>query len=269
MLTTISTTTAIVCYLAATAILSKQLFFREHTQNQIPRNLCLGFATLALVAHGLLLSSTTFVDGGLNLGVSNAFSLFGWFIALLLIGTSLTSPVHNLGIVVFPLATLALLADNMTSGNSLVTSNASKELQLHIIISLFAYSLLTIAALQSILLAIQDRHLRSKQLGGFMRVLPPLETMETLLFRIITLGFIFHSMSLITGAVFLENMFAQHLAHKTLFSLVAWLVFAVLLWGRWRFGWRGRIAIRWTMSGFVALLLAYFGTKMVLEVFMS
>ncbi|EDN66789.1 Cytochrome c assembly protein [Beggiatoa sp. PS] len=81
----------------------------------------------------------------------------------------------------------------------------------------------------------------------------------------IAVGFGFLSLSLISGMVFLEDIFAQHLVHKTALSIVAWCVFAILLFGRWRYGWRGKTAIRWTLSGFVALMLAYFGTKMVLE----
>ncbi len=138
-------------------------------------------------------------------------------------------------------------------------------LRVHILISIFSYSLLAIAALQAVLLAIQNKHLRNRHPGGFIRALPPLETMEQLLFRMIGLGYILLSLSLLTGAAYIEDIFAQHLVHKTVLSLAAWLVFAILLWGRWRHGWRGRIAIRWTLVGFVVLMLAYFGSKLVLE----
>lgn len=89
--------------------------------------------------------------------------------------------------------------------------------------------------------------------------------MESLLFQLITVGFILLSVTLISGFFFLEDLFAQHVAHKTLLSLIAWCVFGVLLWGRWRFGWRGQTAIRWTLSGFGFLVLAFFGSKLVLE----
>ena len=81
----------------------------------------------------------------------------------------------------------------------------------------------------------------------------------------LTAGFILLTLSLLTGAIFLENIFAQHLVHKTSLSLLAWIVFAILLWGRWRSGWRGRRAIRWTLGGFSVLVLAYIGSKLVLE----
>ncbi len=89
--------------------------------------------------------------------------------------------------------------------------------------------------------------------------------MEQFLFQLITAGVILLTLSLMTGFLYVEDLFAQHLVHKTVLSLAAWLVFSILLWGRWRFGWRGRKAIRWTMAGFAVLLLAYLGTKFVIE----
>jgi ABC-type uncharacterized transport system permease subunit len=93
--------------------------------------------------------------------------------------------------------------------------------------------------------------------------------MESLLFQMSAVGFILQSLALLTGMFYLEDMFEQHLVHKTILSIAAWCVFAVLLWGRWKFGWRGRTAIRWTMAGFTILLLSYFGSKMVLEIFLN
>ena len=93
--------------------------------------------------------------------------------------------------------------------------------------------------------------------------------MENLLFDTIVTGFICLSLSLVSGMMFLENMFAQQLAHKTVLSILAWIVFAILLLGRWQLGWRGRTAIRWTLGGFISLMLAYFGSKFVLEVLLA
>ena len=118
---------------------------------------------------------------------------------------------------------------------------------------------------QSVLLWIQDRQLHNRHPGGFVRALPPLQVMESLLFQMIALGFVVLTLSLFSGVLFLENVFAQHLVHKTVLSILSWLMFGVLLWGRWRRGWRGKTAIRWTLGGFFSLMLAYFGTKFVLE----
>jgi ABC-type uncharacterized transport system permease subunit len=111
--------------------------------------------------------------------------------------------------------------------------------------------------------------LRSRQPGGFIRALPPLETMEHLLFRLIGTGYALLSLSLLSAVPYTQDVVAQHLIHKTTLSVAAWVVFAILLWGRWRFGWRGRTAIRWTLSGFVVLMLAYFGSKLVRELILG
>ena len=153
------------------------------------------------------------------------------------------------------------LLDLRFPGSRLLGEDAGWQLRLHVLTSMLAYSLLTLASAQAILLAVQDNHLRRHHPGGFIRALPPLQTMESLLFEMIGVGFALLSVALVTGFIYLEDMFAQHLVHKTVLSIAAWCAFAVLLWGRWRFGWRGRTAIRWTLGGFIALMLAFFGSK--------
>jgi ABC-type uncharacterized transport system permease subunit len=149
-------------------------------------------------------------------------------------------------------------------------SDHSWRMTLHIYSSLIAYSFLNIAAIQAVLLAIQDWCLRRRHAGGVLvRSLPPLQSMESLLFQLIGAGLLLLSISLVSGFLFLDDMFAQHLAHKTVLSLLAWLVFATLLVGRVRQGWRGQTAIRWTLAGFASLMLAYFGSKLVLELILN
>jgi ABC-type uncharacterized transport system permease subunit len=172
-------------------------------------------------------------------------------------------------VAILPIAAVGLTLDLLFHTHHVMVERRALGLDLHIIFSILAYSLLAIAAAQAVLLAIQESHLRRKRPGGFMRALPPLETMETLLFQMIGLGFVMLTLALIKGFVFLQDIFAQHLVHKTVLSIAAWVVFATLLWGRWRFGWRGRTAIRWTLVGFVALALAYFGSKLVLELLLG
>ena len=117
----------------------------------------------------------------------------------------------------------------------------------------------------AILCVILDNRLRSRRINELPRLLPPLDALERLMFRLIGTGFILLTLALFTGFVFVTNLFAQHLIHKTVLSLAAWAVFLVLLVGRVRYGWRGRTAVNWTLLGFLILLLAYFGTKYVLE----
>ena len=138
----------------------------------------------------------------------------------------------------------------------------------HLVIALLAYSLLTFAALHASLMAMAERSLHNKQPLIRMPDFPPIMTMERLLFQIITLGFLLLTLTVVSGVFFTEQLFHQALKfnHKTVFSIASWLIFGALLVGRHVRGWRGRVAVRWTLVGFVLLLLAYVGTKFVLEV---
>lgn len=234
-----------------------------------PRSLGLALGFAGLLLHSVMLYHELFTTGGLNLSFFNAVSLAAWTVAGLLLVSALTKPVENLAILALPLAAITILLDLRYPGSHLLSEQSGWELRLHVLTSMLAYSLLTLASAQAILLAIQDNHLRRHHPGGFIRALPPLQTMESLLFEMISLGFVLLSVALITGFMYLENMFAQHLVHKTLLSIVAWVAFAVLLWGRYRFGWRGRKAIRWTLAGFAVLMLAYFGSKAVIELILK
>jgi ABC-type uncharacterized transport system permease subunit len=269
MSTTLIAASAIALYLVTSALLGLRLLRGAGGAAAVvkPALLALGLGAVAL--HGGLLQQALFTPAGLNLGFFNAFSLTGWLIALLLLLSAFTRPVENLGIALLPLAALALALAGLFPSQHLLAVSGPWPLKAHIVLSLTAYSALGIAAVQALLLAVQDRHLRNRQPGGFIRALPPLATMETLLFQMIGAGFVLLTLALLSGFIFLEDLFAQHLAHKTVLSIIAWLVFAALLWGRWRSGWRGRTAIRWTLAGFVALMLAYFGSKLVLELILT
>ncbi len=224
---------------------------------------------LAVCLHGLVLYQNVITSVGLNLGFFNAASLIAWVIALLLWLSLLRQPVENLVIVLFPLAALTIGLEGYFHSEQILPSNQEFGVTLHILFSIVAYSLLSISALQSLFLALQDYQLRHKHPGWVMQILPPLQVMETLLFQMITWGFVFLSLGLISGIVFLEDIFAQHLVHKTVLSIMAWCVFAMLLWGHWRYGWRGKTATSWSISGFLFLMLAYFGSKMVLELILQ
>lgn len=145
------------------------------------------------------------------------------------------------------------------------------EFRIHLSLGMLAYSLFTIAALQALLMTLLERRLRGHAVAGPLASLSPLLTMESVLFKLIAVGFVLLTLTLITGAVFSETIFQQAMKfnHKTLFALISWLIFAALLAGRTLYGWRGRKALRWTLSGFSALLLAYVGSRFVLEVVLS
>ncbi len=257
---------ATLLYLIATALLVLRLRKRIETPNIRWQSIIAAFVAISL--HGLVVFEVLFTATGLNLSIFSALSLLTWLISLLLVFSSLTHPTENLGIVVFPSAAISIILESFLQTER-ITNTLQTTIEIHILISIVAYSLLSIAAVQALLLAVQDKHLRNRRPGGFIRALPPLQTMERLLFHMIGLGFFMQSLSLISGIMFIENIFAQHLVHKTALSILAWALFGTLLWGRWRFGWRGRKAIRWTLSGFAALALSYIGSKVVLEVILG
>jgi ABC-type uncharacterized transport system permease subunit len=264
MIHTLPGVLSIVLYLAASALLVMRLA-RGGALFACRRKQILTVGAGAVILHAIFLLPQVLTPAGLSLGFFHAASLIALTTALLLVFADLFQPVDNLGIGVFPLAALSIALQFVYPDMHLITSASSWQLDSHILLSLLAYSILGLAVVQSVLLAIQDRHLHNRQPGGFIRALPPLAVMETLLFQMIGAGFVLLTLALFTGTLFLEDIFAQHLVHKTVLSIAAWCVFAILLWGRWRFGWRGRTAIRWTIGGFIFLMLAYLGSKFVLE----
>ncbi len=222
-----------------------------------------------LVLHTVVLAPAIFTAQGLDLGFFHALSTISWLIALMLLLVTLRHPMENLGIVLLPLSAFGVGLGLIFPEVHFPHGEAQAGLRLHIFISLLAYSVLTMAALQAIVLAIQNRHLHNHNPGGLIKALPPLSDMETFMFHLLWLGFALLSLALASGFVFLEDIFAQRLVHKTVLSITAWIGFAVLLVGRVRYGWRGRRAVAWTLGGFSALLLAYFGSKLVIEIILA
>lgn len=227
------------------------------------QRMALTLATVALVLHGWVVIHQSGMPHGLSLPLFTSFSATTLTIVLLHIILCLREPAYYLGLVVYPLAAIALIASQAADGGDEIIGSA---VQIHVFLSLVSYAMLALAAAQAILVSIQRHYLSRHKPGGYIRALPPLDITERLLFTLLAAGFVLLSMSLASGFFFLEDMFAQALVHKTVLSCIAWAIFGILLFGRWKFGWRGRMAVRWTLGGFAVLILAYFGTKVVLEV---
>jgi ABC-type uncharacterized transport system permease subunit len=259
---------AVVLYLSA-AMLAMMRLKRRAKGIEFNRTFIFAPWAVALIVHALVLFKVVVLPEGLNLEFLNALSMVALLVAAILFSATLKRPLENLAIAVLPATAASLILTRFIPHQAKIAAPANSAIEIHILISLLAFSLLSIAVLQAILLSIQDRHLHNRHPGGLIRALPPLQLMEHLLFQLIAIGFLFLSMSLISGFLFLEDIFAQHLVHKTVLSTAAWLIFATLLWGRWQYGWRGRIAIRWTVGGGIFLLLAYFGSKLVLELLLK
>lgn len=224
-----------------------------------------------LVLHGLALGRSMFSGDGLHLGLGNAVSAILWLTVLIYWLGNFFYRLDGLHALVLPLAALATLLPVFMPPGRAAPNTELLVFKVHLLIALLAYSLLTIASLHVLLMALLERRLHHGTLTHVLHRLPPLLTMEALLFRIIWAGFILLTLTLGSGVVFSEELFgkAAPFNHKTVFGVVSWLIFAALLGGRHVYGWRGGIAVRWTLAGFFALLLAYIGSKFVVEVILG
>ncbi len=231
----------------------------------IPRRVAWLLAVSAIAAHMAHHLQALRLAGGVDM---HFFAALSWVGIALAIAVSLLATRRGLGvlgIVVLPLAAFTLALDH-AYGSPAASGNVSDwRIALHAWLALLAYATLTIAALIAVCAWLQDRALRMHRFSLLSQRLPPLILIEQLLFRTIAAGFVLLSVTVLTGVLFVEDMLAQHLAHKTVLTLLSWVVFGALLFGRWRFGWRGRRAVRLTLGGFALLALAFFGSKFVLE----
>ena len=221
--------------------------------------------TIALVCHAAVNYQLLFIHGGLDLGFFVIASTIAWFIALIGLISSIRAPIDKLLIPVYCVCGIAIASVMLFPSHAETGTLVSPGVAAHILLSILAYSVMTLAACQAVALSIQNHELKARHIRGLLNALPPLQTMEQLLFEIVWVGMVLLSLSIGSGILFLDDVFAQHLAHKTFFAIAAWLIFAMLLWGRHQLGWRGKIAIRWTLGGFFVLMLAYFGSKFILE----
>jgi len=259
---------AILFYLLAAFSLGKTLLQPEDGARRSFRTHFFICGYTALMFHAVILYQNIDITGGLNLGFYNALSLMSWAVSLFIMLGALSRPLENLAVAIFPVTVVALVFEIIFPSSRILPDTAPAGLYLHVLLSVCAYSVLTVAAFQSLLLAVQDRQIALKRPASIM-LLPPMQIMEDLLIKIIALGFFLLSLSLATGLMFVQNLLAQHLVHKTVLSLLAWLIFGALLWGHWTRGWRGKTVSRWTIGGFLALMLAYFGSKFVLELILK
>ncbi|MFN3785359.1 MAG: inner membrane protein YpjD [Thiothrix sp.] len=255
---------AAIAWLATWLLIRMRL--RERLGGSVPRQRTLLIAVwlVALIVHGLSILNHVWQTHGVVIHFTAAGSLVMWLSSLLLFVVMLKRPLETLGLFIVPPTLVAMLLPWLASGNT-APLYLNNGLGVHILVSLLAYSMLTLAALQALVLAWQNRHLHNHQPVGVVRTLPPLLDMEALLFKLLLLGVILLAFGLLSGALYVDNLFAQHLVHKTVLSIIALIIFTGLLLGRWLWGWRGRMAIRWTLGGFVVLMLAFFGSKFVLE----
>ncbi len=225
--------------------------------------------------HGGALWADVVAPGSLRLGFAVMLSAALWISVGVYWMENRNFSLDGLRVLVMPCAAAAVILPALFPGSVVPLEGKSALFTWHIAIAMLAYSTLTIAAFHAVLMVLQESRLHARpgaqHKGWFAAAidrLPALLTMEKLLFRMIAIGFALLTLTVLSGVVFSEQLFGKTFKadHKTVFTMLSWILFGLLLAGRrWR-GWRGKIALRFTLSGFGMLLLAYVGSRFVLEV---
>ncbi|MXS85397.1 cytochrome C biogenesis protein [Nitrosomonas sp. HPC101] len=229
---------------------------------------------IPLIVHGVVLYHSVFMDDMLSFGVGNAISAIVWLTALIYWVSGFFPSLRGLQNLMAPIsaiAAIAVLVPLLLPSVHPLAHAGMTAFVTHLLAAMLAYSLFTIAALHAALMTLLERRLHHPVVSAIFVQLPPLLVMDKMLFRLVWIGFILLSLTLLSGIVFSEELFGKSvpLTHKSLFGFVSWGIFAALLAGRHLYGWRGRTAIRWLLAGFVALVLSYLGSKFVLEIILD
>jgi ABC-type uncharacterized transport system permease subunit len=227
--------------------------------------------------HLLLLGHAVAGTGDFRFGFAHALSATLLLAVLIIWVEGFFVPMRGLDMVVLPVAAICVLLPAVFHGVPVSAAVDTVALRVHLLMAISAYSLLTIAAVHALLMASIDRQLHAalgapdRTTSRWLAQMPPLLAMERMLFRLIAAGFVLLTLTLVSGVFFSEALFGRALRfdHKTVFTIASWFVFAGLLAGRFVFGWRGRKALRWTLAGFLMLMLAYVGSRFVLEVILQ
>ncbi|GHT91888.1 ABC transporter permease [Betaproteobacteria bacterium] len=227
-----------------------------------------GLLALALLLHGFALHQAIFPGATMYFGFAIALSLMVWLAICFCWVETLYNRLDGLLAIALPTGAVAAVLPAIFPAAQALSYATYPIFRVHLVIAMLAYSLFTLAMLHALLMAIATRQLHHARFSRALAGLPPLLTMEALLFRLIGVAFALLTLTLITGVMFSESLFdtAFRLDHKTVFTFISWLLFGVLLAGRRLRGWRGRVALRWTLAGFVTLMLAYVGSHFVLDV---
>lgn len=245
-------------YFYASAVIWQRIKYKS--TNDI-RNKVLFIAILATTIHALSLGSSLYSEAGILFHMGNGLSLVALLASVALLITCINKNTTTLGIFVYPLATISTLLPLIEQGTKVLPF----VLGTHILISIAAYSIMGIATAQAILYGVQEYRFRTKKLSSLMQALPPLQVMENTLIQLLIIGFLFLSFALTSGVYFIEDVFAQHLIHKTFFAILAWSVYGILLFGHFKYGWRGQKAARFTIWAYFLLIISYLGTEVILS----
>ena len=249
-------------YFAAAGIVASRLFHHQGPN----RKLSVSLALTAGLLHIYLLSQGIFLEPGQNMSMSNVASLIAWLITTTMTAAYFVLPNAILLPVVFSFAGIIVLLNVFVPDTYIMHIEVQPALLVHISLALFAYGCLMIALLYALQLSYINLRLKQKQASILHSSLPPLMAVEQIFFKLLLTGLALLTMSLVSGFAFLDDMFASGQAHKTVLSILAWFVYALVLIGHKQWGWRGKPVITATVVGSVLLTLAYFGSRFVREV---
>ncbi len=250
------------CYVLATVLLYRGLLSDADSRPGAAAVL----AAAGVVLHGSAQAQHWLLASPVEVSFLNVLSLCALVVVLLLMIAAVTpNRLFAAGLIALPLAAVVLLAEWAIDAPGNILNDVTPAIGVHVVTSVMAFGFLALAGVYAVFVAVIDHFLRAHHLNRLVRALPALDVLESLLFTLVKLGFALLTVSLLSGFLFVNDLFAQHLAHKTVFSMAAWVVFGVLIWGRRFRGWRGRTAVRMTIGGVLLLVLAYFGSKFILE----
>lgn len=246
------------------------LLIRLISKNEINQWLIRLILGVGLFLHAIVLYYDIITPLGVNYDVFNLISFTSGLMLLLSMIFSTYRPVVTMNLLGVPVAATGLILGFAFSQQNNFIERHSIGLDIHIILSLAAYVVLLMATIQAVILWFQNRELKNKQKRRiWVNLLPSFQAMETLLFDMLIVGFGLLTVALVFGFFTIDDFFAQHLAHKTAFSIISWFVYGSLLIGHYKFGWRGQKAIRFTLLGFFLLALGFIGSKVVLEMILK
>lgn len=258
--TVISGIFAVLFYLMGSVFQGMNFAANKKTNNKV-----FVFGIIAVIAHSISAYGVIRTANGYHFGIFEISTLIAVSISILVLLSSIRKPLDNLFLGLFPLAIVSIIA-SLTVNSDFPPTNLSLGLATHVLVSILAYSFITIAAVQAAFLAYQNRQLKNHHAGGIISKFPPLQDMEAFLFELLWVGQFLLSLGIVAGLVFIDDIWGRDgVIHKTFFSVLAWIVFAVLLWGRHRMGWRGVTAIRGTLIGFGFLIVGFYGSKFAIE----
>ncbi len=252
-------------YLIATAFIYQSITSNNNATNKL--KLAFTVALISVVSHLFYAANVSFLGNELNFSLSSMTSLVSVILVAIYLLGSTTMPIKRLGILVFPLTAISLVFSYLWNSDASYLTNYGGAFTAHILISILAYSLLAITSVQAVLYVYQEKQIKSHASPSVLSALPPLQTMEVLLFRLLATGFILLSLTLISGVLFSQTIFGLpfEFKHHTVLAFMGWGVFAALLFKRFKNGIRGSKAAIWILSGFLLIQLGYFGTKIVSE----